>query len=185
MNIDCDLTMGWNDKLCALSVGGIKRDLIVPIEKLDFETLNIVNNEITTLALKDAGDGGYMYELEQNLSSATYPPVRSLENGSVLSNIELNVVLNNDTKELRAELFRLARNTSVHFVQKSNKEWIALGLYEGLRMNDGGEGGTGVEKTDRNGYSLTFVGQEMEAVPNIDEALINALIKEESPSSSI
>jgi hypothetical protein len=172
---DCDLTMGWNDKLCAVSVGGIRKALPVPIERLDYDSLDIQDNEITVFDPLVAGVGGYMYELEMNLSSANYP-INRAERGAVTSDIELNIVLNNDSKELREELFRVARNTCVWFVQKSDKTWICLGLHDGLRLGDGNEGGTGVTKTDPNGHSLTFVGQEISAVPNVDEDVIDDLI---------
>jgi len=172
---DCDLTMGWNDKLCAVSVGGMRKAVPVPIELLDYTTLTIVDNEITAFDLVTAGVGGYVYELEQNLSSANYP-INRAERGAVTTDIELNIVLNNDSKELREELFRVARNTCVWFVEKSDKHWICLGLHDGLRLGDGNEGGTGVTKTDPNGHSLTFVGQEINAVPNVDDTVITGVI---------
>jgi hypothetical protein len=178
---DCDLTMGWNDKLCSVSVGGIRKAIPVPIEKLDYSTLTITDNEITAFNLLVAGDGGYEYILEMNLSSYN-APINRAERGAVTSDIELNIVLNNDSKELREELFRLGRNTCVWFVEKSDKTWVALGLHDGLRLQDGNEGGSGVTKTDPNGYSLTFIGQEIAAVPDVDDSLISGLLSVGSPS---
>jgi hypothetical protein len=177
--IDCDLTMGWNDRLCAKSVGGIRRVVPVPITDLDYDSLVITANEITTFDLLSGG--GYMYELEQNLSSYTAPPMRS-ERGSVTVDINLNMVLNNNTKELRAEIMALARNTCVWFVEQSDKTWVCLGLYDGLRLGDGNEAGSGVTKTDANGFSLNFVGQEVVEVPDVDDTLIAGLLASESSS---
>ena len=171
----CDMTMGWNDTLCAVSVGGIRKAVPVPIEELDYESLVIVDNEITTLPLKVSANGGYEYVLEQNLSSFE-APINRAERGAVTTDITLNLVLNNDTKELREELFKVARNTCAWFVQKSNKTWVCLGLNDGLRLTDGNEGGSGVTKTDANGFSLSFVGQEIDAVPDVANSVVTGVI---------
>jgi hypothetical protein len=179
----CNLTQGWDDRVCALSIGGLRRALFVPIGNIDYSTKVIADDVLTALDPKVAGEGGYIYELEPELSNAEYPINRS-ERGSVLHDINFNMVLNNDTKELRAELFRLARNRCVVFVEKTAGEWLALGLMDGLRLTDGNEGGTGTAKTDPNGHSLSFIGQEAEAIPDVAEAVVTALTIEESESSS-
>lgn len=169
--INCDLTMGWDDRTCATSIGGIKKAIPVPIENLTYSSLVITANEITALT---ATEGGYEYNLQPNLSSYTAAPSRS-EGGSVLTNISLNMVLQNDTKALRSELMALARKTCVWFVLKSDGTWVCLGLLDGLLLQADNEGGSGVAKTDRNGYSLTFTGQEVDEVPDVDEAVVTAL----------
>jgi hypothetical protein len=179
----CNLTQGWDDRVCALSIGGVRRALFVPIANIDYTTKTIANEVLTVLNPVTAGQGGYMYELEPELSTANYPINRS-ERGSVLHDISFNMVLNNDTKELRAELFRLARNRCVVFVEKTKGEWLALGLMDGLRLTDGNEGGTGTVKTDPNGHSLTFIGQEAESIPNVLLSVITALTIVDSPASS-
>lgn len=171
----CDMTMGWNDTLCAVSVGGIRKAIPVPIEELDYSDLTIVDNEITVFPLLALANGGYEYVLEQNLSSFE-APINRAERGAVTTDINLSIVLNNDTKELREELFKVARNTCVWFVQKSNKTWVVLGLNDGLRLTDGNEGGSGVTKTDANGFTLSFIGQEIDAVPDAIQAVVDGVI---------
>lgn len=171
----CDFTNGWNDTLCSRSIGGIRRIVPVPISKLDMDSLAITDNEITALDLLVAGNGGYEFVIEPELSSYT-DPINRTDRGAVTTDISLNMVLNNDTKELREILFRLAKNRCVFFVEKSNQTWVALGLVDGLRSSDGNEGGTGVTKKDPSGHSLNYVGTEMDPVPDIDETLVMALL---------
>lgn len=172
--INCDLTMGWNDRTCATSIGGIKKAIPVPIEEIDYDTYVITDNEITTMDLVGGSTGGFEYTLNRDLSSYTAAPSRS-ENGSVLTPIALNLVLQNDTKALRSELMALARKTCVWFVQKSDGTWVCLGLLDGLQMGADSEGGSGVAKTDRNGYSLNFTGSEIWEVPDVDDAVVTGL----------
>lgn len=179
--VNCDLTMGWDDRTCATSIGGIKKAVPVPIEEIDYDNYTITSNEITAMSLLSGSAGGYEYNLQPNLSSYTAPPSRS-EGGAVLTNIALNIVLQNDTKALRSELMILARKTCVWFVQKSDGTWVCLGLLDGLILQPDNEGGSGVAKTDRNGYSLTFVGQEVDEVPDVDETVVDGLIASASSS---
>lgn len=172
---NCDLTMGWDDRTCKTSVAGINESVFVPIEEIDYTTYVITANEITTMNLVPGAKGGYTYKLEPNKSSYTAPPVRS-ENGSVYTPITLNIVLENDTKELRSELMTLARKTLVAFVKKANGTYVCLGLLDGLRMGADSEGGSGVAKADRNGYSLNFIGEEVWEVPDADEAVVAGLL---------
>jgi len=177
---DCDLTQGWNDTLCALGSGGIRRLLPVPLADIDESSITISTANVLTSATL-VGKGGYLYILEQNLSSYTAFPSRS-ERGAVIWDITLNLVLNNDTAELRAELTRLGRQTLIWFAQKTDKTWVALGLTDGLKLNDGGEGGSGVAKTDPNGYTLPFIGQELYPPPDVAENVIDGLLADESSS---
>jgi hypothetical protein len=172
--INCDLTMGWNDRACASSIGGIKKAVTVPIDEIDYDTYTITDNELTAMSLIGGSTGGYEYTLNRDLSSYTAAPSRS-ENGSVLTPITLNIVLLNDTKALRSELMTLARKTCVWFVQKSDGTWVCLGLLDGLQMGADSEGGSGVAKTDRNGYSLNFTGSEIWEVPDVDETVVTGL----------
>ena len=179
---DCDLTMGWNENLCAGTIGGIKKVIPVPKSLLNYTSLVITANEITTFNLVTPGvGGGYEWELEPGLSSATYPTERT-DRGGVMTNQTLAMVLNNDTKDLRAELIRLAKNTCVFFVQKNNETWICLGLRDGLRATTGNEGTTGAAKTDPNGHTMSFIGREVEQVYDVDEAVIAAITIDESSS---
>jgi hypothetical protein len=172
MSINCDLTSGWDDTFCRLSVGGIRRAIPVKLADIDQSSVTIVDNEITALT---ASTGGYEYVLEQNLSSYTASPSRTEESGSVFWDINLNMVLINDTKELRELITTLARNTTTWFVQKSSGVWVCLGLKDGLRLGSDNEGGSGVAKADRNGYSLSFVGQEVFEVSDVAQSVIDSI----------
>ena len=171
-NYVCDLTNGYDDTLCKVVAGGIKKVIPVKLSDIDPSGTTITSNEVTALT---ATTGGYEFTLQRNLSSATYPPSGTEESGSTSYPINLVMVINNDTKEVREYVDAFARNTWVMFVQKVDGTWIALGLNDGLRVFDGSEGGTGTVKSDRNGYSISFTGDELYPIPDVDSAVIDSI----------
>jgi hypothetical protein len=95
----------------------------------------------------------------------------------------LNVVLNQDTKELRNEIHAIAKNKELGaIVEKADGTYVHLGLREGLYMLEGTEWGTGVARADRNGGTIALVGQENDAVPDVRASVVVSLLAQQSPS---
>lgn len=171
-NFSCDLTSGYDDTECKVVAGGIKEVIPVKLSDIDPSGTTITNNEITALT---ATTGGYKFTLQRNLSSYTAPPSGTEESGGTSYPITLTMVINNDTKEIREYVDALSRNTWVMFVKKADHTWVCLGLNDGLRVFDGSEGGSGTAKADRNGYSLSFTGDELYPIPDVDTTVIDAI----------
>lgn len=173
----CGLTKGFNDRACNNSKGGIKSVIFYPIGNRT--SLTVLNNEVTALTV--TGEVS-LYKLNRNLSSATYPS-RGAETGAVWTEQSLSVVLNQDTKELRNEIHAIAKNKELGAIlEKADGTYIHLGLREGLYMADGTEWGTGVARADRNGGTIVLVGQENDAVPDVDATVVASLLSQQSPS---
>lgn len=170
-NYSCDLTSGLNDNDCSVRVGGITEVYLIKYTEVTQSGTTITNNEVTAMTL--TGDA-YRFQLQPELSGATYPPNRTAESGSTTYPITLTMVINQDTKEVREQVDAIARNSWVAIAKKSDGTYVGLGLNVGLWVGEDSEGGTGIARTERNGYSVVLSGTEPYAIPDVDSTVIDS-----------
>lgn len=169
----CDLTAGYNDRLCAEGKGGIKSITLIPLANIDTKTVTSCEvTELTLVALTTA----FHYKIQSNLSNYTCNPIRNIENGTTYYDQALTVILNSDTKELRCEIDLILKNECAIMVEKASGVYVLLGADEGMKMADGSESGSGTAKEDRNGHSLAFTGQENLPLPDVDSTVAATII---------
>lgn len=173
----CDMTAGYNDRVCTNGKGGIKSVLIFPISKIANSA--IVNNQITTLTV--TGET-FKYKLKSNLSSYTAPIKVNKDNGTLFYEESLSMILASDSKELRAQIHLLAQNLVVALVENADGSIVALGFGEGLQVADANEYTSGVTKGDRKGHVIVLNGMENEPVPDVSAAIFASLSGQQSPS---
>ena len=104
------------------------------------------------------------------------------ENGTLWYEQTLTMILSSDTKELRSEIHLLAQNEVCALVEKADGTIVALGLEEGLQVNDGGDYTSGVVKSDRNGHTIVLFGMENNEVPDVLLSVYNTLVAQASPA---
>ena len=172
----CNMTAGYNDRTCTNGKGGIKSVLLFPLGNVT--SSNITDNEVDTLTV--SGEV-FLYKLKSNLSSYTAPIRVNKDNGTLWYEQTLNMILASDTKELRAEIHLLAQNEVVCLVEKADGNYVALGLDEGLQVNDASEYTSGVVKSDRNGHTIVLAGLENNEVPDVSAGIIANLLTQQSP----
>lgn len=129
---------------------------------------------IVSAITKSAGKVFYKYELVKNTGSLTETITTSVENGTVFYAQELSVVLNKLQANTRNEILLLAKNTLLVVVQDANDKYWLLGRVAGLDVT-GGTAATGTATGDRNGYTLTFTGNEKELAPEVNSSIIAGL----------
>ena len=173
----CDMTAGYNDRVCTNGKGGIKSVLIFPIDNIINSA--VVSNQITTLTV--SGET-FRYKLKSNLSSYTAPIKVNKDNGTLFYEESLSMILASDTKELRAQLHLLAQNLVVALVENADGTIVALGFGEGLQVADANEYTSGVTKGDRKGHVIVLNGMENEPVPDVTAAIFASLSGQQSPS---
>ena len=173
----CDMTAGYNDRVCTNGKGGIKSVLIFPVSNIINSA--VVSNEITTLTV--SGET-FRYKLKSNLSSYTAPVKVNKDNGTLFYEESLSMILASDTKELRAQLHLLAQNLVVALVENADGTIVALGFGEGLQVADANEYTSGVLKGDRKGHVIVLNGMENETVPDVTAAIFATLVGQTSPS---
>ena len=136
-------------------------------------------NEITAITV--TGET-YLYKLKSNLSSYTAPIKVNKDNGTLWYEQTLTMILSSDTKELRSEIHLLAQNEICALVEKADGTIVALGLEEGLQVNDGGDYTSGTVKSDRNGHTIVLFGMENNEVPDVAAGVYTTLLGQQSPS---
>ena len=174
----CEMTGGYNDRTCTNGKGGIKSVLLFPVSNI-VTPITMGGNQITAMTV--TGET-FLYKLKSNLSSYTAPIKVNKDNGTLWYEQTLTMILASDTKELRAELHLLAQNEVCALVEKADGTIVALGLEEGLQVNDGGDYTSGVAKSDRNGHTIVLAGLENNEVPDVAAALYADLLDQQSPA---
>ena len=174
----CEMTSGFNDRACTNGKGGIKSVLLFPVSAITLP-IGLTANEITSLTV--TGET-FLYKLKSNLSSYTAPVKVNKDNGTLWYEQTLTMILASDTKELRSEIHLLAQNEVCALVEKADGTIVALGLEEGLQVNDAAEYTSGVVKSDRNGHTIVLVGMENNEVPNVLLSVYNTLVAQGSPA---
>jgi hypothetical protein len=174
----CEMTVGFNDRTCTNGKGGIKSVLLFPVSAIS-GAIGLTNNQITALAV--TGET-YLYKLKSNLSSYTAPIKVNKDNGTLWYEQTLTMILSSDTKELRSEIHLLAQNEICALVEKADGTIVALGLEEGLQVNDGGDYTSGTVKSDRNGHTIVLFGMENNEVPDVASGVYTTLLGQQSPA---
>jgi hypothetical protein len=173
----CNLTQGFNDRVCAGSIGGIKSVIFIPVDTLTFTETDLEVQTLTSTVQV------FQYKLRQNLSNFTAPPRRN-ENDAVWYDVTLQMRLNADSKEQRAEIHLLAKNELACIVQKADNTYVLIGAEEGLRMGTDSTYVSGTLKSDGTPTILNFLGQENNPILDVPANLVATLLSA-TPSPSV
>ena len=152
--ISSSVTLGCSD-----SLGGIKK--IYVIGGADNASLGTVSYDASGSVTGSTSTASfYGFELKRNTSSLTQTLNKSFENGSVFFQQDLLAVLYKYDAEKRDQLKILSQNDELYIIAiDQNDTQYLLGEVNGLYLS-AGVAGTGVAVGDRNGFELTFTGQE-------------------------
>lgn len=174
----CNTTMGLNDRVCAGSIGGIKSFIPIPISTLTFTETDL---EVTSIS---STVQVFQWKLRQNLSNATAPPRRN-ENDAVWYDETLQVRLNSDSKENRAQIHLIAKNEFAALVQGADNNWKLYAAEEGFRMGTDSTYTSGTLKSDGTPTILNFVAQENNPILDVPAELVATLLAANVPSPSV
>jgi ligand-binding sensor domain-containing protein len=166
----CALTSGYTFD-CKDNIGGLKSVWFIGYN--DVASVTEASGVITAIT-KDAGKVFYKYQLVRNTASFTENIAGSIENGTVVFNQELLIVINKMQTSMRNEMLLLAKNNMMAVVEDQNGRYWLAGRFNGLDLLTGSVS-TGLAQADRNGYSFTFSGGEKESAPEVSSAVISTL----------
>tara|TARA_R110000824_G_scaffold153670_2_gene325350 strand:+ start:193 stop:789 length:597 start_codon:yes stop_codon:yes gene_type:complete len=155
---------------CNRISGGIRAvyfAVLDQVSELGYNTA-VAPNEVRELTKIAVGDNSiYRYLLPVGSSNFVDTIVGSRQNGTVYYTPVVNIVYNRLSKEDQAELKLLASTKTIVFCEL-NQELanghyviVAMGMVNGMELNSGTVD-SGTAWGDRNGYSLTLDGQEVE-----------------------
>jgi hypothetical protein len=166
----CALTQGYTFD-CKDNIGGLKSVWFIGWN--DVASVTVASGLVSAIT-KSAGKVFYKYQLVRNTASLTENIAGSIENGTVVYNQELVVVINKMNVSMRNEILLLAQNNLMAVVEDQNGRYWLAGRYNGLDLLTGSSS-TGTAQTDRNGYTLTFSGGEKELAPEVSSGIIAGL----------
>lgn len=161
-------------KSCDTNTGGILKLYIADFENVTSYTE--VSGEITAITMA-AGTKFYEFQFNRNTSSIEETINVSLENGTTFFEQRATLVLSRREKTKREAIKKLAAGQKqlAIIVKDSNNLYWFIGLTDGAILQELA-GGSGVAKSDANNYQLTFVAQEPNPMPEVDDAIISAIV---------
>lgn len=166
----CALTQGYTFD-CKDNIGGLKAVWFIGWN--DVSAITEASGTVTAIT-KASGKVFYKYQLVRNTSSFTENIAGSIENGTVVYNQELSIIINKMQVSMRNEILLLGQNNMMAVVEDQNGRYWLAGRYNGLDLLSG-SASTGTAQADRNGYVLTFSGGEKEMAPAVASAVISTL----------
>jgi hypothetical protein len=156
---------------CSDGIGGIKKIYIVggATGEVTGTTYN-ATGEITG-ATSTTGTTIYGFELKRNTSSLSQNVTKSFENGTIYFEQVLTAVFFKYDQDKRNQVKILSQNDAIQIIAiDQNDVQYYLGQVNGMYLS-GGSAATGTALGDRNGFELTFTGQEQEPARVISGAL--------------
>lgn len=159
---------------CRDSMGGVKHVFIMEWANLDGTAAITEASGVITAIDKVATKRFWKYQLPKNTAVAGSAMAGSEENGTVVWTPTISIVANKLQASVRNEIKLLAQNRVVMVVvDMNNKGWL-FGKENALTLTEAGSS-TGTAGADRNGYTMTFAGQEREPEVEVDSATLATL----------
>jgi hypothetical protein len=170
----CALTAGYSQD-CRDSMGGVKSLYIIEWANV---TYTVASNVVTAVD-NATSKRWWKYNPAKFTGMAKETINASVENNSVFYGQEITFPLGKQQTTTRNEILLLAQNKLAIVVEDQNGKFWLYGRNNGMDLT-GGEAGTGTAAGDRNGYTLTFTGQEPALAIEMDTATAATL---ETPGS--
>ena len=147
---------------CSDGIGGIKKIYIVGGATGEVTGLTYNATGAITGATSVTGTSIYGFELKRNTSSLSQNVTKSFENGTIYFEQVLTAVFFKYDQDKRNQVKILSQNDAIQIIAiDQNDVQYYLGQVNGMYLS-GGSAATGTALGDRNGFELTFTGQEQE-----------------------
>lgn len=165
----CSLTSGYSLG-CRTSVGGLEWVAFTAFANKG--TVTAASGTITAWTL--ASGQFFKYEQEEEVGEATSTETLSRPNGTIFYAEEVKMAINGLTPALTQELRLLAQNRLIGIAKFRDGQSFAFGLDYGL-MKSAQASKSGLAFGDRNGYEMTFSGNEANDIKLVSTSVITAL----------
>lgn len=166
--MSCYITSGVQNDSCGTGVGGIRKIYIAGGGEITGYTFD-ADNQITGMT-SEMGTTLYGFELKRGVNSLVQTITKNYENGTLFYEQVLNIVLYKMDKDKRNQILLLGVNDFLQIIAEDNNGILyMLGKVNGMTLSGTAETGTAL--ADRNGFSLSFTGQEPEPGHLISGAL--------------
>jgi hypothetical protein len=148
----CSQTLSGITRDCSPSLGGIVEVYIANFADVTAKT--VTTDKITAITMA-ASAKFHKYEFRRNTGSLSSNYQITAESGSSFVQSDLVLVFSRMETSKRVEMSALAQGDLVAIVKDSNGAYWFLGFNEPL-VASAGDGLTGTQRSDRNGYSITL-----------------------------
>jgi hypothetical protein len=166
----CALTQDYTFG-CDVGAGGMKEFYIIELENVT--TVTDSSGTLTAIT-KVAGKIFRKYQLVQDTATAEESLVGNLQNGTLYYAQKVTLVINKQNVAIRNEILLLAKNRLAIVAKDNNDTYRLYGWDQGVRLNEG-IAATGTAWGDRNGYTLTFSGNQNALAPFVQDSVIATL----------
>jgi hypothetical protein len=173
--MSCSLLTGGLTIACSPNIGGIKKAYITDFSNVDGASdFTETSGTITAIAIT-SGENYYEFEFNKNSSFYTESQTTSLENGTQFVNQTVTLVIPRREVAKRNVIALLGQKPlSIIVLDQNDKYWL-FGRKNGCNMMTN-EGGSGTAKGDLNGYTLSFMGEEVELAPEVSSSAVTSVI---------
>jgi hypothetical protein len=176
--MDCNLLNGGITKGCDNNVGGIRKLWLKEKSAIEDATHGSPIKRISAINMVDAADKFYLFEFGKRSGSNYTQVTTTADTGSTVCVQTITLILARREQAKRDILLLLGKGKElVAIIEDSNGLFWYFGEYEGLEMTEN-NGGSGAQKTDLNGYTLTFIASEPEEACEVTSAGVEAVIED-------
>ena len=168
----CELTTGMNAQICRENTGGVIEFYVANFENVASTTE--VSSEITAITMV-SGKKFYTFKPNKNTSTWEQPIQGSVEAGTIGYEHKANMVFSKNEASDINTLKLLAKSNLMIIVRERSGRYYLLGKTEGLQLSEGGFA-SGAVLADANAWTLAFTGSEPNPAPEVDPAIIAALL---------
>jgi len=161
----CALTQDFNLD-CRDNIGGLK--VIYLIELGNITNITESSGTITAIT-KATGKIFRKYQLELDTSTFEEDLTGNRQNGTLYVTQTGTIILNKQQASVRNELLLIGKNRLVAVAIDNNGVGKLYGRIQGLMLTTA-KAATGTAWGDRNGYTLTLVGNEVDLAPFVDSS---------------
>ena len=168
----CNIVQG-NEIDCRDSVGGVLEVYLTEFDNVTQANIT-ASSGVITAATCSAGKRFFTYKLEKENASMTSKEMVSVENGTLYNETTLSFTIKKMTASHRNNIRTLAQNRLHIIVKDANSTYWWVGKTNGADLT-AAEGATGKAMGDMNGYTLTFVGKEPDALNTVSAAIVATL----------
>lgn len=168
--MSCALTQDYSFG-CDVGSGGLKELYLIELENID--TITESSGTLTAIT-KVSGKIFRKYQLVQDTATAEETITGNLQNGTLYYAQKVTLVINKQNVAVRNEILLLAKNRLAIVTVDNNDTYRLYGWDQGVRLNEG-VAATGTAWGDRNGYTLTFSGNQRQLAYFVDAAVLDTL----------
>jgi len=167
------------ERSCDNSIGGLDKIWAIPYDSVE---TTVVDGEVTAFNIGTFSTGLTvscdLVQIQVNKDSSSYTEEANIDlvNGTTLYNITLSAMIGRrDLAKRNAILLMGAGQQNLLLIIKDNNGiyWL-MGHETGANLTGVGEG-SGQAKADNSKYSLTFLAEQREMMPVLDDTVVLSL----------